>query len=161
MKTATFLTLLAIFQVEEKAHAQEFPTSPSIWYGEIQANKVVKKFCLQVTEQLTPIVDPRATPKKCSAFSGMLSYSAPLTGGDLVSGYFCSDNSEVAFFTLPLPSDNSMAGPNYFVGKLGMDRIKNTYTALVGGYYVIESNDFPARYLGVQLDFNKVEKCIL
>jgi hypothetical protein len=161
MKTAAILTLSAIVQMEQMASAQEFPTSPSMWYAEKQSNGVVNKFCLQVTEQLAPIVDHRTTPKKCSAFSGTLSYSTPLTGGDLVSGYFCSDNSEVGFFTLPLPSDNSMAGPNFFLGNLSLDRIKNGYTVLVGGYYVIESNDFPARYIGVRLDFNKVEKCAL
>jgi hypothetical protein len=161
MKTAVILTLSAIVQMGQMASAQDFPTSPSMWYAEKQSDGVVKKFCLQLTEHLAPIVDPRTTPKKCSAFSGMLSYSMPLTGGDLVSGYFCSDNSEIGFFTLPLPSDNSLAGPNFFLGNLDMDHIKNSYTVLVGGYYEIESNDFPARYIGVRLDFNKVEKCVL
>ena len=29
----------------------------------------------------------------------------------------------------------------------------------LGGYYVIESNDSPRPYIGVELNFNKVEKC--
>jgi hypothetical protein len=57
------------------------------------------------------------------------------------------------FFTLPLPSDNSLSGPNIFLGRLDTDRI-------MGVYYVIESNDFPTPYTGIELDFKKVDKCV-
>ena len=153
MRTAAILSFLAIVQIQQIAAAEEFPNSPSTWYGEIKQNeKVVRHFCLQVTEPLAPIVDRRARPRKCSAFSGTISSSAMTSPGDLVSGYFCPDESEVGFFILPLPSDDSLAGPNMFLGRLHEDRI-------VGGYYVIESNDSPRPYIGVELGFNKVEKC--
>jgi len=153
MRTATILTFLAIVQIQQVAAAEEFPNSPSTWYGEIKQNeKVIGHFCLQVTEPLVPIVDRRAKPRKCAVISGTISSSVTTSPGDLVSGYFCPDKSEVGFFTLPLPSDNSLAGPNIFLGTLYTDRI-------VGGYYVIESNDSPRPYIGVELGFNKVEKC--
>ena len=153
MRAATILAFLAIAQIQQIAAAEEFPISPSTWYGEIKKNeKVVRHFCLQVTEPLAPIVDHRAIPKKCSAISGTISSTVTTSPGDLVSGYFCPDESEVGFFTLPLPSDNSLAGPNIFLGRLHTDRI-------TGGYYVIESNDSPRPYIGVELNFNKVEKC--
>jgi hypothetical protein len=149
MRNATILAFLALFPIQQIAAAQEFPKSPSTWQGETRGHK----FCLQITEPLVPVVDPRPTPKKCATFSAMLSTSVATSQGDLVSGVFCQDQSQVGFFTLPLPSDNSMAGPNMFLGKLSMNRI-------AGAYYVIESNDFPTPYAGVGLDFNKVEKCV-
>jgi len=150
MRNATILAFLAIFPIPQIAAAQEFPKSPSTWYGETRG----KKFCLQITEPLVPITDSRPTPKKCANISAVLSTpGATSYGGDLVSGYFCEDQSQVAFFTLPLPSDDSMSGPNIFLGKLHMNRI-------TGAYYVIESNDFPTPYIGVGLDFTKVEKCV-
>jgi hypothetical protein len=154
MRTVTILTFLAIFQMQQIAWAEEFPKSPSLWYGEIKQNgKVVRHFCLQIKEPLIPIVDPRATPKKCAAISATISSSVAVSRSDLVSGYFCQEESEVGFFTLPLPSDDSLSGPNIFLGKLYMDRI-------MGAYYVIESNDFPRPYTGVELGFNKVENCV-
>jgi hypothetical protein len=153
MRTATILTSLAIILNQQIAAAEEFPSSPSIWYGEIKKNdKVVRHFCLQIAEPLVPIVDRRATARKCAAISGTISSSVSTSPGDLVSGYFCPDESEVGLFTLPLPSDNSLAGPEIFLGRLTTDRI-------MGGYYIIESNDSPRPYIGVELDFNKVEKC--
>jgi hypothetical protein len=153
MRAATILTFLAIVQTQQIAAAEEFPGSPSIWYGEIKRNdKVVRHFCLQVTEPLVPIVDHRATPRKCAAISGTISSSATTSPGDLVSGYFCPDEAEVGFFTLPLPSDNSLAGPEIFLGRLSTNRI-------MGGYYAIESNDSPRPYAGIELHFDKVEKC--
>lgn len=153
MRIATVLALLAIFQIQQIATAQEFPKSPSMWYGEINSDGKVYNFCLQITEPLVPIADPRTTPKKCAAISATLSRSVTASRSDLVSGYFCADKSEVGFFTLPPPSDDSMSGPNIFLGKLDADRI-------MGAYYVIESNDFPTPYIGVRLNFNKVEKCV-
>jgi hypothetical protein len=153
MRTAAILIFSAIVPIQQAAAAEEFPSSPSTWYGEIKQNqKVVRHFCLQVTEPLVPIVDRRTKPRKCSAISGTISSTTMASPGDLVSGYFCPDKSEVGFFILPLPSDNSLAGPNMFLGRLHADRI-------VGGYYVIESNDSPTPYMGIELGLNKVEKC--
>jgi hypothetical protein len=149
VRNAAILTFLAIFPIQQIAAAQEFPKSPSTWYGETRG----KTFCLQITEPLVPIIDSRPTPKKCATISAVLSTSGATSHGDLVSGYFCQDQSQVGLFTLPLPSDNSMSGPNIFLGKLHLNRI-------TGAYYVIESNDFPTPYIGVGLDFNKVEKCV-
>jgi hypothetical protein len=75
-----------------------------------------------------PSTDIREIPGDCEATIGLLTgagnASLPVApGSDLVSGYFCEDESEVRFFTLPLPSDNSLAGPNIFLGRLNKDRI--------------------------------------
>ena len=152
MRTTTILMCLTILQIPQIAAAEEFPASPSTWYGEVKKNeKVVGRFCLQIAEALVPIADHRARPRNCAALSGTLS-SGAASPGDLVSGYFCPDKSEAGFFTLPLPSDNSLAGPDIFLGTLHADRI-------TGGYYVIESNDSPPPYIAVELDLRKVETC--
>jgi hypothetical protein len=152
VRTVTIVTLLAIFQSQQIAIAQEFPKPPSVWYAELKSGeKVVDKFCLQIKEPLVPIGDPRTTPRKCAAISATI---VAASHTDLVSGYFCEDQSEVGFFTLPPPSDNSLSGPNFFFGKLHIGRV-------TGAYYVIESNDVPSPYAGVMLDFVKVEKCAL
>src|SRR5262245_36219764 len=106
MRNATILAFLAICPILQIAAAQEFPKSPSTWYGETRG----KKFCLQITDPLVPIIDSRSTPKKCATISAVLSTSGATSHGDLVSGYFCEDQSQMAFFTLPLPSDDSMSG---------------------------------------------------
>jgi hypothetical protein len=64
------------------------------------------------------VVDPRLPPKKCATISAAISMSVTTTHNDPVSGYFCQEQSQVGFFTLLLPSDNSLAGPNIFLGKL-------------------------------------------
>jgi hypothetical protein len=154
MRTATILAFLGILQMQQIVIAEEFPKSPSSWHGEMKKDgKVIRSFCLKVIESPVLIVDPRTRPKKCATLSATLSSSVDTSRGDLVSGYFCQDESEIGFFTLPLPSDNSLAGPNIFLGKLQADRI-------MGAYYVIESNDFPRPYIGIELNFNKVDKCI-
>ena len=128
MRSAIILTFLALFPIQQIAAAQEFPKSPSTWQGETRGHK----FCLQITEPLVPMIDSRPTPKKCATFSAMLSTSVATSHGDLVSGHFCQDQSQVGFFTLPLPSDNSMSGPNIFLGKLSMNRQPNAAPQALG-----------------------------
>src|SRR5262245_29941609 len=113
MRTAAILALWAIFQIQQVAAAEEFPKSPSTWHGEMKRNgEVISAFCLQVTHPLVPIAYHRPTPKKCMSLSATMLSPPTASRGDLVSGYFCEEESDIGFFALPLPSDNSLAGPN-------------------------------------------------